>query len=199
MNKNEKMVGKDYITCGIFSALCIVIMLISSVMNITGYTALFYPAVVAFFVGILLVVLNSKVQKRGAIFIFSIIPCAYFFTSGVIEGIFGAIGLLIFATLAEVILWKNHNDIKKIILSSVVYVLNLATVGFAQNFLNTETYCANALAHGINETVVEQMRMLYSIKPLWIVVIAATALLGFVGAILGKKLMKKHLKRAGII
>lgn len=199
MKTNTKLAGKDYITCGIFSALCFVAMLIAAVMNISGYTALLYPAATGFLISILFVVLNTKVQKRGSVLIFSVIPCIYFFTSGVIEGLIGAAGVLIFAGIAEAILWNNRDSIKRVMLAAVIYNLNLAIVGLAENFINTEVYCANAIAHGVNERVVEQMRTLYSIKPLWLAVIAVTALLVFLGATLGKRIMKKHLIKAGIV
>ena len=199
MVQKKRLAGKDYITCGIFSALYFVALLISSIMNITGYTALFYPAVASFFIGILFVVLNVKIQKRGAVAIFSIIPCLYFFTSGVIEGLIGAVGVFVFAGIAEAILWNHHDNVKRIMAAGVVYTMDLSIVGFSENFLATDAYCDNALAHGINEMVVDQMRYLYGMKPLWLVTIAVTALLTFCGILIGKRIMKKHLKKAGIL
>ena len=176
MVQKKRLAGKDYITCGIFSALYFVALLISSIMNMTGYTALFYPAVASFFIGILFVVLNVKIQKRGAVAIFSIIPCLYFFTSGVIEGLIGAVGVFVFAGIAEAILWNHHDNVKRIMAAGVVYTMDLS-----------------------NEMVVDQMRYLYGMKPLWLVTIAVTALLTFCGILIGKRIMKKHLKKAGIL
>ena len=113
MNDQNKMKVKDYITCGILSLMNMFAMLISSVMNISGYTALFYGAVAAFFIGILYVIVTCKVPKFGAILIFTIVPCIYFFASGVIEGVVGAAGALTFALLAELILKKNHTNSSK--------------------------------------------------------------------------------------
>lgn len=45
------MKGKDYIACGILSLMNMVGMLVAAVMNISGYTALLYGAVAAFFIG----------------------------------------------------------------------------------------------------------------------------------------------------
>ena len=199
MNDQGKMKAKDYITCGILSLMNMVAMLISSVMNISGYTALFYGAVAAFFVGILYVIVTCKVPKFGAILIFTIVPCIYFFASGVIEGIIGAAGALTFALLAELILKKKRASMKLIVISGIVYTLYMSVIGMAENFIFTDHYCDAALEHGINETVVEQMRSMYYIKPLWIAVILATALMTFLGILLGRTIMKKHLKKAGIV
>ena len=199
MNDQGKMNAKDYITCGILSLMNMVAMLISSVMNISGYTALFYGAVAAFFVGILYVIVTCKVPKFGAILIFTIVPCIYFFASGVIEGIIGAAGALTFALLAELILKKKRASMKLIVISGIVYTLYMSVIGMAENFIFTDHYCDAALEHGINETVVEQMRSMYYIKPLWIAVILATALMTFLGILLGRTIMKKHLKKAGIV
>lgn len=199
MNDQGKMKAKDYITCGILSLMNMVAMLISSVMNISGYTALFYGAVAAFFVGILYVIVTCKVPKFGAILIFTIVPCIYFFASGVIEGIIGAAGALSFALLAELILKKKRASMKLIVISGIVYTLYMSVIGMAENFIFTDHYCDAALEHGINETVVEQMRSMYYIKPLWIAVILATALMTFLGILLGRTIMKKHLKKAGIV
>lgn len=199
MNDQNKMKAKDYITCGILSLMNMFAMLISSVMNISGYTALFYGAVAAFFIGILYVIVTCKVPKFGAILIFTIVPCIYFFASGVIEGVVGAAGALAFALLAELILKKNHTNMKSITISGIVYTLYMSVIGMAENFIFTDHYCDAALEHGINETVVEQMRSMYYIKPLWIAVILATALTTLLGILLGKAIMKKHLKKAGIV
>ena len=199
MNEQQKMKAKDYITCGILSLMNMVGMLLSSVMNISGYTALFYGAVAAFFIGILYVIVTCKVPKFGAILIFTIVPCIYFFASGVVEGIIGAVGALTFALLAELILKKNRTNIKLITISGIVYTLYMSVIGMAENFIFTDHYCDAALEHGINETVVEQMRNMYYIKPLWIAVIIATALMTFIGILLGKTIMKKHLIKAGIV
>lgn len=199
MEQKEKMQGKDYITCGVLSLMCMVGMLISSVMNISGYTAVFYSALSAFFTGILFVIVCCKVPKFGAILAFSIVPCVYFFASGILEGFIGALGALIFAFISEAVLKKDRNNVKRITLSAIVYTLYMSVIGMAENFIFTDRYCDAALAHGINAAVVEQMRRMYYIKPLWIAVIAATALMTFLGTRVGELIMKKHLKRAGII
>lgn len=198
-SKDNKLQGKDFIACGIFSLMNMVAMLISSVMNISGYTAIFYPAVAAFFIAVIYVIVCCKVPKFGAILIFSIVPCIYFFTSGVIEGIIGCVGVMVFALIAEFILKKNRSEMKRITVSGLVYTLYMSVIGMAENFILTDTYCDNALAHGINAKIVEQMRSMYYIKPLWIVVIFATAVATFAGIALGKLIMRKHLKKAGIL
>jgi energy-coupling factor transport system substrate-specific component len=199
MGQNEKMKGKDYIACGILSLMNMVGMLVAAVMNISGYTALLYGAVAAFFIGILYVIVSCKVPKFGAILIFTIVPCLYFFTSGVIEGIIGAVGALFFAFMAELIRKRDYLSMKRITVSGVVYTLYMSTLGSAENFIFTDRYCDAALEHGINETVVEQMRQMYYIKPLWLAVIVVTALTTFLGICLGRAIMKKHLKKAGIV
>lgn len=197
--KSQKMQGKDYIACGILSLMSMVGMLLAAVMNVSGYTAAFYSAAASFFVGVLYVIVISKVPKKGAILIFSIVPCVYFFASGILEGIVGAVGAIVFALLAEVILNKDRGNRKRITISAIVYTLYMSVTGMAEQFLFTDHYCDAALAHGINEKVCEGMRKMYGLKPLWIVIILATALMTWLGVLLGKKLMKKHLKKAGIV
>ena len=38
---------------------------LAAITNLSGYTAVFYPAVAAFFIGILYVIMTGKVQKGG--------------------------------------------------------------------------------------------------------------------------------------
>jgi len=199
MVDNKKMKAKDYIACGILSLMNMVGMLAAAVMNISGYTTLLYGAVAAFFVGILYVIVSFKVPKPGAIIVFTIVPCLYFFVSGVIEGIIGAAGALIYALLAELVRKKDYLSMKMITISGIVYTLYMSTIGSAENFLFTDRYCDSALEHGINETVVEQMRQIYYIKPLWIAVIVGTAITTYLGILLGMTIMKKHLKKVGIV
>ena len=89
-NNDQKMEGRDFIACGIFSLLCMLAMVLAAVTNMSGYTAAFYPAAASFFIGILYVIMINKVKKRGAVLVFSIVPCLYFFTSGLVEGMIGA-------------------------------------------------------------------------------------------------------------
>lgn len=194
----EKMSGKDYITCGIFSALCLVAMLLAAVMNMSGYTAVFYPTLAALFIGILYVIVCAKVPKKGALLVFGIVPCLYFFTSGVIEGVIGAVSVIVISLICEAILNKN-STMRSIFLSGLIYSLYLSVIGVAENFIATDSYCDNALAHGINPVIVEQMRSLYSIKALLVAEIAATTLTMFLGMLIGRRLMKKHLEKAGIV
>ena len=196
---NNKLQGKDFITCGIFSLLAMVGMVLAAVMNISGYTAIFYPAVASFFIGILYVIVSCKVPKRFAVLIFGIVPCAYFFASGLIEGVIGSIGVILLSFIAEAILGKERPDAAKITVSGLVYTLYMSVIGMAENFILTDKYCDDALAHGIDGTIVEQMRQMYGMKWLWAVVIAATALCTFVGIAIGKAIMKKHLRKAGLV
>lgn len=198
-NLSAKMQAKDYITCGIFSAICIIAMLLAAVMNLSGYTTMFYPALASFFIGILYVVLCVKVPKRGAVLVFGIVPCLYFFLSGVVEGLIGSVCVIVFSLISEGILWNRHNSIKSITVSGVVYTLYLSLAGSAEQFLFTEVYCDNALAHNINETLVAQMRAMYGVKWLWALVIFGTALLTLAGIMVGRRMMKKHLKKAGVL
>ena len=56
--KEQKMQGKDYISCGILSLLCIAGMLIAAIMNISGYTA------ASFFIGVLYIITICKMPKK---------------------------------------------------------------------------------------------------------------------------------------
>ena len=196
---NDKLQGKDFITCGIFSLLAMVGMVLAAVMNISGYTAIFYPAAAAFFIGILYVIVNCKVPKRFAVLIFGIVPCAYFFASGLIEGIVGSVGIILLSFAAEAILGRERPDYAKITVSGLVYTLYMSVIGMAENFIFTDKYCDDALAHGIDGTIVEQMREMYGMKWLWAAVVAATALCTFIGIAIGKAIMKKHLRKAGLV
>lgn len=193
------MKAKDFITCGVFSVLSMVGMLLAAIINVSGYTAMFYPVMASFFMGILFVILINKVSKRGAVLAFSIVPALYYLTTGLIEGIIGILGVLIFGALSEWILWNNHDDMKRIVLASSVYTLYCSTIGMAENFLFTDRYCDSALEHGINAKVVEDMRAMYSIKLLWAVVIVLTALFTVAGAMLAKRIMKNHLEKVGLV
>lgn len=195
----NRLEAKEYITCGVFSALCIVAMLLAAVMNMSGYTTAFYPALASLFIGILYAVLCVKVPKRGAVLAFGIVPCLYYFLSGVTEGLIGTVCVIVFSLFAEAILANHRKSMGRIAVSGVVYTLYLSLAGSAEPFLFTDLYCDNALSHGINKTVVAQMRGMFSIKWMWPLVILVTALFTLAGIMIGKKIMKKHLKKAGIL
>lgn len=192
------MKTKDIITSAVFSVLSMAGMLAAAVTNVSGHTAILYPPVAAFFMGLLLYILLTKVPKKGTIMIFCIVPALYFLTTGLIEGMIGIASILLFAFIAECVVSKDRTSASRISAACVIYTLSYSTTGMAENFLLTDHYCKSALEHGINAKVVEDMRQMYEIKPLWLAVIAATALLTFLGTLVARGITKRHLKKVGM-
>lgn len=194
---NTKMEGKDYITCGIFSAISLVVLMVAAVANITPYTALLYTSVYALLNGVVFLLLNAKVPKRGMIVLFSIVPILFFMVRGW-ENMLVALSMLVFALLAELIIGKDRLNMKRITIAYVVYTAFLSIGGSAGMFLNTDVYCDNALSRGVSPDMVEALRGLLNYGT-WAIMIAATAVASVLGIYLGRSLLKKHLKKAGLV
>ena len=75
------MKTKDIITSAVFSVLSMAGMLAAAVTNVSEHTAILYPPAAAFFMGLLLYILLTKVPKKGTIMIFCIVPALYFLTT----------------------------------------------------------------------------------------------------------------------
>jgi len=196
MKETQKMQSKDFITCGIFSALSLVALMIATVANITPYTSLLYTSLYALLNGTIFLLVCIKVPKSGAILVFSVVPFAFMASRGW-ENMILAGSIAICALLSELILKKNRNNSTRIAVAYMVYTTYISISGSFGMFVFPDVYCNNAIERGINPTIVEGIRGLLNYGT-WAGMIALTALASVGGIALGRSLMKKHLHKAGV-
>lgn len=194
---DNKLKAKDFITLGIYNVLFVIVMLIAGITNLTPYTYLFYPFTGALFSGFIFLLAAAKVPKKGCIVLLSFVMIIYLAATGV-QGMISAAGMLIFAIIAEIILGSDRKNSKRIMIAYVVFTCWMSVGGEFRMFVFPDSYFAEALQSGLDPAYVEILRGMSS-WGWWLISIASGLVGAFLGILLARALMKKHLQRAGIV
>lgn len=193
--KNTKLNGKDLITTGIYTALYIVALFVASVANITPFTFMFYPAVASLLGAVFFIMLATKVQKFGAVIIWGVIVGLLFMVLGMAMALpFIVLG----AVIAQVIITKTGYTNFKMTSFAYMLVSVLYIGGYTQLFVTTESYLKEALNRGLPQEFIDGLNG-YATLPFLLVMIVVSAIFALLGCLLAKKILKKHLAKAGIL
>ena len=82
MNETKKLKGRDLITIGIFSALYFILNFAAMITGFVPVLWLLLPGVAGVLTGIPFMLMESKVQKPGAILIMGLITAVLYFVTG---------------------------------------------------------------------------------------------------------------------
>ncbi len=82
MNETKKLKGRDLITIGIFSALYFILNLAAMITGFVPVLWLLLPGIAGVLTGIPFMLMESKVQKPGAILIMGFITAILYFVTG---------------------------------------------------------------------------------------------------------------------
>ncbi|MBR1931301.1 MAG: MptD family putative ECF transporter S component [Lachnospiraceae bacterium] len=191
---NSKLNGRDLINVGIYSAIYFVIVMAFAMTGLIPIFLMLLSSMVAFFGGIPFMLFLTKVKKPGMIFIMSVIMGVLVFVTGmtympvIVSVITGIIAELVYRS-------GSYQSMSKAILTAGVFPL-WAVGNYLPLFLQREQYFAQRESYG-QEYADAVMRL----TPNWmmIVLVLATFLCGILGGLLGRFLLKKHFKKAGIV
>ena len=199
MSQTKKWTVKDVITTVLLSALLILIQLVvnmvcmvndfvSMVLSV-GFTMLLCAPVYFLMV--------SRVRKRFVSFIYMTIL-------GIVFLIMGNWYLLpyymVIGVICEVILWKNGWESKKKMAAAwTVASLLYNGVNLLPLWFFWDTYEAFAVSSGMEQSYIDSFVQYYS-SPGWLIfIILFTIACGFIGSLIGGRLMDKHFKKAGVL
>ena len=198
-NKLERLKGKDFIVIGIFGLLYTIAQFAAACIGaIFAIGWLFYAALAAFPCGIIFMYVVAKVPKRGAVSMLMILTAILFFllgTYGFWTPFFGIIG----GVIADFIAWTGRY--KKFWRNAIAFTVALTVFwfGFMQPILfTTEQYIENAVEGGMP---LEQLQSLVDFinGSGFFIGLIATIIAGVLGALLGKRVLRKHFEKAGIV
>ena len=196
MEKNSsKLTGKDLINIGIYAAIYYVIVFIIAML---GMVPVLYPMLVVFcpiIGGIPFMLFLTKVKKPGMIFIMSILMGLMMLISGM--GIYPLIVSIFSGLISEIIYRKdNYSNAKMAVLTNATFSL-WVWAGFLLLFLNRTSFLASR-AESIGQEYVDALNKL---TPDWLcpVLLVICFICGIIGGLLGKKMLSKHFKKAGVI
>ena len=199
MSQTKKWTVKDVITTVLLSALLILIQLVvnmvcmvndfvSMVLSV-GFTMLLCAPVYFLMV--------SRVRKRFVSFIYMTILGIVFLVMGnwYLLPYYMVIGII-----CEVILWKNGWESKKKMAAAwTVASLLYNGVNLLPLWFFWDTYEAFAVSSGMEQSYIDSFVQYYS-SPGWLIfIILFTTACGFIGSLIGGRLMDKHFKKAGVL
>lgn len=196
MIKSNKINGKDLINVGIFSTIYLVIVFANSLL---GYIPIFMALLsisVPLLCAVPFMLFLTRVKKFGMVWIMSLVIGLFMLLTG--SG-FWTIAICIVTGLAAELVLKsvNYKSSSKAVLTTAIFSLWGWGI-YVPMYINRDAYFLNLAVNGYGE---EYANKLQSIFPMWMLPTSLIVIfiIGLIGALIGKSLMKKHFKKAGII
>ena len=195
MQDTKRLSGKDFITVGIYTAMYIAVFFVFGLLTAIPVVYPFLLFLIPFICGIPMMLYYSKIEKFGMLSITGIINGIFFFFMG--YGWYALIAWAIAGIISDIVLKAgNYKSLKIAMLSYVVYALGEWGV-HAPLFLAGKKYWDN-----IRISMGDQYAdMLLKTMPSWMIYasVGILALGAICGALLGRKMLKKHFIKAGIV
>lgn len=192
--KIEKLNGRDMINIGIYAAIYFVIAMALAFTGLIPIMLILLSTLYGIVGGIPFMLFLTKVKKPGMILIMSLImgimmmltgmtwiPIPFSFLTGI---------------LAELLYCSGgYQSMKAAVLTAGVFPM-WACGNYLPLFLQRKQYFADRTSYGT-----EYAKAVMALTPNWMffVLLVITFLGGITGGLLGKSLLKKHFKKAGIV
>ncbi len=195
----QKLRGKDFVTIGIFSILLMVVFIVVSI-PFTPVMSVMYPfigGVCALFTAPIFMLVTYKVAKRGTVLLCSIIISLIYVIMGYIYILpFGIIA----GILCEAVLWKRENYRRfwpNAACFSVFSVLMYVGSTYIPIYIFGTDYYLKIQANNSESAL---LHIKFALSPLWAAVAVVTAVVAaLLGCLIGRRLLKKHFIKAGLI
>ena len=191
-----KLSVKDLISIGLFSVIYFIGFMIAGMLGYIPICVVFLPFIAGVLGGIPFVLLALRVQKFGAVTLLGLLV-------GLLSFIMGQTWMsipfgLVFGLVADFIMKSgSYRTWSKNLLSYSVF--SLWTIGtMLPMWIMRDSYFASYANNGATDAYIEAVMKL---TPTYMIAVVALLGLvgGFLGAMLGKAVLKKHFKKAGIV
>lgn len=183
----NKLKIKDIITVVLLSLINVVIFFASSLLYATPITIILMPVFFALLEGVVYFIIGTKVKKPGAILIYSIVRA-------IMGGYLPYIILFILSgIIAELILWKMSYGNGKAL--TVSYIINQVFAAFGSTIIPyaiaAKAMADQAVSDGRQDNILAASEILQS----WwsVALVAGVIVAAFIGAMIGRRIVKKHL------
>ena len=193
--RKTRLEVRDLVTIGVFGVIYFVCMFAVGMMGVVPILYLFYPMTFGVVGGPIVLLFMAKVQKPWALVIFGMITPIIMFLFGhtlLVPGV-----ALVTMLVAEGI--RRLGKYRSLRYNMLAYVV-MATIlcsSLLQMLVMKERYLQLTEAE-MGREYTEALEKLISVRNLGLVYLGAV-LGGIVGAFLGRKLLKKHFEKAGIV
>lgn len=195
--QNKKLAVKDLIALGVLNAVFIVIFsIVGLILGMFPVTYLVMPALAAIPLGVVFMLLVAKVAKRGAFLISGILQGIVFLLLGIYWPLITAI--IIAALAGEILVQGEYQNFKRIAAGYMLLILGYAFGSFSPMVFFAEAYRTMAVGRGYDEGYINQLITLLN-GSLLAGILAVSAAGGLAGAYFGRRVLKKHFIKAGIV
>ena len=198
VSTDKKLRGKDLITIGIFSAIYFVINFAFMLMG--GIHPVFWilmPGFIAVFAGIPFILMVTKVQKLGAVFLMGFITALIYFATGQFTFVI-LISMASTCILAEAVrVVTKYNSFKGNLVAYVIFSLGMVGSPLPI-WLFKADFLAQIMNQGMPADYVAAVEALSS-NTMLVVLFVAPIIGGIIGAFIARGLFKKHFVKAGIV
>ena len=192
---NKKLEAKDLINVGIFTALYFIVVMGVAMLGYIPIFILLLGAICPLIGGIPLMLFMTKVKKFGMITILGLLSGCLMMVFGM--GYWPVITGTLFGFITDFLLQSgNYSSSKKTVIGYGVFSMWLIG-NYIPMFITRESYFTS-----LQENFgLEYANTLMSYTPQWsfVVILASCFVSGILGGLFGKKVMKKHFQRAGIV
>lgn len=188
MNTNKKLKVKDIFTVVLLALINVVIFFASSLLYATPVTIVMMPVFFSLLEGIVFFIIGTRVRKPGAMMVYAIVR-------GILGGYLPYVLLYFLSGIAsELILRKSgYGSAKGLTISYIICQLFAALGSTIYPYVIAAKSMADmAVTDGRQDNIDAASRMLLSGG--WIALLAGIIVSAFIGAMIGKRVVKKHLE-----
>ena len=188
MNTNKKLKVKDIFTVVLLALINVVIFFASSLLYATPVTIVMMPVFFSLLEEIVFFIIGTRVRKPGAMMVYAIVR-------GILGGYLPYVLLYFLSGIAsELILRKSgYGSAKGLTISYIICQLFAALGSTIYPYVIAAKSMADmAVTDGRQGNIDAASRMLLSGG--WIALLAGIIVSAFIGAMIGKRVVKKHLE-----
>ncbi len=193
---NKKLEAKDFITVGIFTALLFVVEFACGILGfIHPYIVASYVVMIPLVGAIPMMLFYTKIEKFGMITIMSVLLAIIMFVTGM--GYLGAPLIIAAGVIADLVAKSgDYKDFKKIAISYGIFCLWICANYFPV-IVSAKSYRQDLLDGGYSAEYCDYLFKAINSKTIAVLLLLCL-IFGFLGAFLGKAVVKKHFEKAGI-
>lgn len=188
---------KDLITTGIFTALfAVATMAGGGIFACNPVLTYWFSSAVALVTAPIFLLMTAKVAKRGSIIILGTLMGLMMFLTGMYW--LWSIAYVVCSVIAEIIMGiGKFKNMKLNILGYIIFSLNPLS-SYMMMWINQKEYVAYLVRKGTEQSYMDTMA---ATAQGWVLptIIISTIASAFIGAMIGKMLLKKQFEKAGII
>ena len=192
----EKFEVKELINVGVFTALYFVVVFVTCFIGMVPICMVLIPLIIPIIAGIPLMLFFSKIKRFGMFTISGVLFGLIMFLLGSYSWVI-ILTCVVSAFLADLVLMSGkYTSVKCCVAASSVFSLwGIGT--FISLFFGFREEYLNSIVDGYGQEYVDKLA---SYTPAWMFFVMAAMCLvgGFIGGLLGAKVLNKHFRKAGM-